>query len=62
MGANLQLVFFRNKEGKVLCLARHNERPVHLPIAAADATGYYYDWQTLRSFLTARLENGLLPH
>lgn len=62
MGANLQLVFFRNKEGKVLCLARHNERPVHFPIAASDATGYYYDWQTLRSFLTARLENGLLPH
>lgn len=56
MGANLQMVFYRNAEGNILVKLLHNEqetlidqhnlRPVYGP---------YYLWDDLRSFLTQQL-------
>jgi broad specificity phosphatase PhoE len=46
MGANLQIIFYRNAKGKTLALLRHNEQPVRItgnplntPLTTADATG-----------------------
>lgn len=56
MGANLQLIFYRNPAGRILVLLRHNERPVRLtslPAIAQDS--YFYDWQQLRQHFQSLL-------
>lgn len=46
MGANLQLIFYRNTAGHVLVKFMHNEREVCLPLASPNAP--YYDWETVK--------------
>ncbi len=48
MGANLQLVFFRNDRGDILVKALLNEEEVRLPIESAVAP--YYSWKSLKNF------------
>lgn len=58
MGANLQLIFYRNSAGRTLVLLRHNERPVRLtslPAIAQDS--YFYDWQLLRQYFRSLLSD-----
>ena len=40
MAANVQLVFYRNKQGDVLVKALHNEAEVRLPLAGDNAPYY----------------------
>lgn len=48
MGANLQLVFFRNAAGEVLVKLLLNENEVQLPIKSQRAP--YYSWEDVRAF------------
>lgn len=48
MGANLQLVFFRNQQGEVIMKLLHNENEVKLPIDSPIAP--YYRWETVKAF------------
>lgn len=48
MGANLQLVFYRNAEGDVLVKILHNENEVTLDCAIQTVNGIYYHWNELR--------------
>jgi hypothetical protein len=52
--ANMMLVVYRNKEGKVLVRPQINERDVEVDIASA--TPYYYDWEEFKRFVYARLD------
>lgn len=46
MGANLQLIFYRNSQSKVLVRLLLNEREAKLPIEAT--AGCYYDWEQVK--------------
>lgn len=48
MGANLQLIFYRNKEGEILVHPRLNECPAVIPSLTPVAPGFY-PWQSLKS-------------
>ncbi len=48
MAANVQLVFFRNKDGDVLVKVLHNEREVSLPLH--DDRAPYYSWVAVRRY------------
>lgn len=54
MAANLQIIFFRNNGGETIATIRLNERPVKLEGLTEYAPGYY-NWPSLREFLTAKL-------
>ena len=54
MAANVQLIFYRNKQGDVLVKALHNEAEVRLPLAGDDAP--YYRWEDFRSYYLKRIE------
>lgn len=47
MGANLQLVFYRNNEGDVLVKFMHNEHEMMLPMPSTTAP--YYRWTDVKS-------------
>lgn len=47
MGCSVQLVFFRNEEGKILVKALLNEREATLPLKAV--SGPYYDWDDFKA-------------
>ena len=49
MGANLQLIFFRNKGGNVIVLPRLNEIPVAISDVPQVASGFY-DWDLLKTY------------
>lgn len=52
MGANFQMVFFRNKKGKVLAGFRLNEQPVLINgIKPSKEAPAYYEWDKLRKHL-----------
>ena len=55
MGANLQMIFYKNVQGRVLVQLLLNERPAHLNI------GYqvegFYDWDSLKQSVTDRLHH-----
>ncbi len=51
MAANLQLIFFRNRKGKVKVRVLYNEEDAGLPIEGAP----YYDWDILRAYLVSKL-------
>lgn len=53
MGGNLQMIFFKNKDGKVLVKFLHNENEVELPINSL--TGVYYEWEKVKEFLSTKL-------
>lgn len=48
MGANLQLVFYRNGEGEVLVAPRLNERPARIGSLPEAAPGFY-SWDAVRA-------------
>lgn len=54
MAANVQLVFYRNKQGEVLVKALHNEAEVRLPLSNDNAP--YYRWEEFRSYYLDRME------
>ena len=54
MAANLQIVFFRNKEGNVIVKFLHNENEVQIPIKSVQ--GPYYNWDKVKSFYTELIE------
>lgn len=49
MGANLQLIFFRNKAGNVIVLPRLNETPVAISDVPQAFPGYY-DWDLIKTY------------
>lgn len=49
MGANLQLIFFRNKAGNVIVLPRLNEIPVAISDVPQAFPGYY-EWDLLKTY------------
>lgn len=60
MAANLQWIFYRNKEGKVLVKLLHNEEECLLPIECPTAP--YYPWEETRNFFKERIQTiGSLP-
>lgn len=58
--ANLQLVFYRNGKGKVLVKFLANEQETLIPELQA-ASGPYYDWNEVKSYLEGR-GGGTLSH
>ncbi len=54
MAANVQMVFYRNKQGDVLVKVLHNEREVRLPVAGDKAP--YYRWEEFRRYYLDRIE------
>ena len=46
MAANLQMIFYKNAQGKVLVQLLHNEKPAKL--AGVEAIDGFYEWQTLK--------------
>lgn len=49
MAANLQIVFFRNKQGNVIAKLMLNERETHIPLATDNWP--FYQWDDLRPYL-----------
>lgn len=47
MAANLQLIFYQNRQGHTLLRLLLNENEVHLPLNATN--GVYYDWEEVKS-------------
>ncbi len=54
MAANVQMIFYRNKQGEVLVKVLHNEREVRLPVASDRAP--YYRWEEFRRYYLDRIE------
>ncbi len=50
MGSNLQMIFFRNREGDILVKLVYNERETTIP-AVKTAEGPFYRWSDLREHL-----------
>lgn len=48
MGTNVQMIFFRNRSGRVLVKLLFNEKETSIP---ALGPGPYYDWGTLRAYM-----------
>ena len=55
MAANVQMVFYRNKQGEVLVKVLHNEAEVRLPVVSDVAP--YYRWEDFRKYYMARIES-----
>ena len=61
MGSNLQWVFYRNRDGKVLVRFLLNEEEATIPLPCyTDSKGkehpYYYEWDKVREFYLAKIE------
>lgn len=56
MGANIQMVFFRNpkKPGKILVKILHNEKETRIPVETD--MWPYYDWQDVKAFFKSRIK------
>lgn len=50
MGSNLQMIFYKNRQGDVLVKMLRNEKETIIP-ALAPFDGPYYKWQDLRAYL-----------
>lgn len=48
MAANIQIVFYRNKENDILVKFLHNEQEVHIPVPTRNFP--YYHWEEVRDF------------
>jgi hypothetical protein len=48
MAANIQLVFYKNREGDILVKFLHNEREVHIPVKTNIFP--YYHWKEVREY------------
>ncbi len=55
MGANIQLVFYRNTANDILVKILHNERESSVPLSTAHFP--YYRWTDLRQYLEERMKN-----
>lgn len=53
MGANVQIVLYRNNGGEILARTLLNEQDAALPIESID--GLFYRWKDLRTYLLGRL-------
>lgn len=54
MGANLQMIFYKNKEGQVLVKILRNEEEATIP-ALKSYSGPYYKWEDLRAYFLQRI-------
>lgn len=54
MGANVQLIFYKNAAGNVIVKILHNEKEILIP-SLKPFTGPYYKWTELRSFFLSRI-------
>ncbi len=54
MGANVQLIFYRNKANDVIVKLLHNERETSIPVATDMAP--YYHWKDVRQFFEAQMK------
>lgn len=54
MAANVQMIFYRNKQNEVLVKVLHNEKEVRLPMASDKAP--YYRWEEFRRYYLDRIE------
>ena len=52
MAANLQMIFYKNAQGKVLVQLLHNEQPARLK--DLDATDGFYEWQAIKQHVAER--------
>jgi hypothetical protein len=52
MGANLQIIFYRDKKNDILVKLLLNENEVTLPIKSE--FGPYYSWNVVKDFLEKR--------
>ena len=50
MGANVQMVFYKNKAGNVLVKILYNEKETSIPALKA-VSGPYYEWSDLKAYL-----------
>ena len=52
MGANIQMIFFRNNDGNIVVLPRLNESPVKISDVPEAFPGYY-DWEILKNYFSS---------
>lgn len=59
MGANLQMIFYRNRKGDVLVKVLLNEEETEFPLLVRerDVKAPYYKWNNLRDYLLGRLSS-----
>lgn len=53
MAANLQMVFYRNRRGRVIVKLLHNENEVTLPLRSIGRC--YYNWKDVKKYLLSKL-------
>lgn len=53
MGANLQLLFFKNKHNDIIVRFRHNERDVHIPVKTDNFP--FYSWSHVKEYMESLL-------
>ena len=56
MAANIQLVFFKNKEGDIILKVLHNEAEVHIPVQTDIFP--FYRWTDVRAYYNAIISRG----
>lgn len=54
MGANIQMILFKNKEGHVIVKFMHNEREVHIPVPTDKFP--FYDWDSVKAYYDGVLD------
>ena len=54
MGSNFQMVFYRNKTGKILVKILYNEKETTIP-AISPFYDCYYEWDVLRAYLDKKV-------
>ena len=54
MAANLQMIFYRNAQGKVLVQFLHNEQPAHMKDLGCLVEGFY-DWELVKQHVADRM-------
>jgi hypothetical protein len=54
MGSNFQMVFYRNRTGKILVKILYNEKETTIP-AISPFRDCYYDWEVLRKYLEKKV-------
>ncbi len=56
MGANVQMIFYKNKTGDILVKVLHNERDTHIEgLTAVDE--YFYHWDDVRDYYNSLLND-----
>ena len=55
MAANLQMIFYKNAQGRVLVQLLHNERPARLNPEYVPVDQGFYDWEDMKQHVADRL-------